>query len=737
MSTTALGAWIAPGAASAQDALPAIVVTAPSPIVRHPPRRPAQPARAAQPATTPAPSDTPPPVAPTLADVPVGALPIVTDQFATVTVVPESEIRRTPGNTLGDLLFSKPGITGSTFAPGGASRPIVRGLDNYRVRTQENGLATNDVSDLSEDHAVPIDPLAARQIEVIRGPATLRYGSQAIGGVVNVDNNRIPTFIPPRGFAGEVRAAGTTTDSGIEGGVLLDAGAGNFAVHADAFGRRADDYGIPGYPYLNPPSPAPAVNGRQPNSFARTNGGSIGGSYIFDQGFFGLAVSQFNALYGIPGIEATETRTNIDMRQTRVTGKGEYRPLDTPVEAIRYWLALTDYKHDEIADEGGFYGVQQSFINRAQEGRVEVQFRPYVLPFAQVTTAVGVQAGHQALSAPGLEGGLFDPNDSKSVAAYIFNEFRFSPTLRAQIAGRIEHATVDGTSPDFPANFLPPPDDPASQVRNLSFTPKSASFGVLKDLPYGLVASLTAQYVERAPRAGELLSRGVHEATETFEIGNPNLRTEVAKTIEIGLRHAAGPFRFEATAYATHFDNFIYKRLTGVTCDDDFASCGAGGGAFNQIVYSQRAADFIGGELQAQVDLANVAGGVFGVEGQYNIVRATFTDGTNVPRIPPQRVGGGMFWRDGNWFTRVGLLHAFAQNAIADNETPTPSYNLLKAEVSYTHRFAPAPGGPREMTLGVVGTNLLDEEVRNAVSFKKDEVLLPGRSVRFFTTVKW
>ncbi|MGD9847069.1 MAG: TonB-dependent receptor plug domain-containing protein, partial [Variibacter sp.] len=232
MSTTALGAWIAPGAASAQDALPAIVVTAPSPIVRHPPRRPAQPARAAQPATTPAPSDTPPPVAPTLADVPVGALPIVTDQFATVTVVPESEIRRTPGNTLGDLLFSKPGITGSTFAPGGASRPIVRGLDNYRVRTQENGLATNDVSDLSEDHAVPIDPLAARQIEVIRGPATLRYGSQAIGGVVNVDNNRIPTFIPPRGFAGEVRAAGSTTDSGIEGGVLRDAGAGNFAVHA-------------------------------------------------------------------------------------------------------------------------------------------------------------------------------------------------------------------------------------------------------------------------------------------------------------------------------------------------------------------------------------------------------------------------------------------------------------------------------------------------------------------------
>src|SRR5688572_6510020 len=233
------------GSAAAQTVqLPQITVTAPSPIQR-----------------APAPADAVP-VPGTLQ----GTLPIVTDQFATVTVVPSAEIQRSTGGTLGEVLQSKPGVTSSGFAPGAASRPIVRGLDNYRVRIQENGLATNDVSDLSEDHGVPIDPLAARQVEVIRGPATLRWGSQAIGGVVNVDNNRIPTAIPcretaPRRAYGqfpvkavapnpeprpcatiETKGAFTTVDNGLEGAVLLDVGAGNFAFHADAFGRRADDY---------------------------------------------------------------------------------------------------------------------------------------------------------------------------------------------------------------------------------------------------------------------------------------------------------------------------------------------------------------------------------------------------------------------------------------------------------------------------------------------------------------
>ena len=178
----------------------------------------------------------------------IGALPIVTDQFATVTVIPNEELRRTPASTLGDLLFSKPGITGSSFAPGASSRPIIRGLDVNRVGIVENGVGGGGVSDLGEDHFVPVTPLVSDQVEVIRGPATLRYGSQSIGGVVSATNNRIPDRLPCGAPCArfETRGAATSVDNGLEGGVLVDAAAGNVAIHADAFGRRADDYRIPG-----------------------------------------------------------------------------------------------------------------------------------------------------------------------------------------------------------------------------------------------------------------------------------------------------------------------------------------------------------------------------------------------------------------------------------------------------------------------------------------------------------
>jgi iron complex outermembrane recepter protein len=722
--------------------LPEVSVSAPSPIVRRAPARPSPgPAttstrtRAAAPPPTPTPPAPPAPILP-------GTLPIVTDQFATVTVVPSGEIQRSTAENLADVMFSKPGITSSTFAPG-ASRPVIRGQDNFRVRIQENGIATSDVSDTGEDHPVMIDPLVSKQIEVIRGPATLRWGSQAIGGVVEVDNNRIPTWIPPRGVLTEVKGGLTSVDNGLQGAVLLDAGKGNFALHADAFGRRGDDYRIPSYPYLFPPDPAPVVGDRQPNSALRTNGESVGGSYIFDGGFVGLAVSQFNTLYRIPGIEATETGTRIDARQTKVTSKGEFRPQSSAIDTIRFWLGASDYKHDELAFENGFDGVQQSFINKSQEGRVEVQLAPFDLRFAALTAAIGVQSSHTNLDAPGFEGGLFDPNRTTMVAGYIFNELKFNETFRMQIAGRIEQSNVKGSVPDLLV-------DPLVDIdRDLKFTPKSGAVGFLQDLPWGMVASLTAQYVERAPRAPELLSRGVHEATGTFDIGNPNLQIEAAKSVEAGLRRAVGPFRFEATAYYTRFDGFIFRALTGETCEGTIDTCTpvGGGGDLNQAVWSQRDAIFRGAEIQAQLDVAPLWTGMFGIEGQYDFVRATFTDGSNVPRIPPVRYGGGVYWRDANWLARVFLLRAEAQNDIALNETPTGGYDLLKAELSYTTKLKPTPNFPvkarpsdygiEELTVGISANNLLNDDIRNSVSFKKDEVLLPGRNFKFFANVRF
>lgn len=772
-SWLALCAINAPALAqNAPAALPDINVTAPSPIVRRKPAVVRPPARVAR-ATTgrtraPSPQEPPAPAAPAPQQ---GVLPVVTDQFATVTVVPNEEIRRNGSATLGDLLFSKPGITGSSFAPGASSRPIIRGLDVNRVGIVENGVGGGGVSDLGEDHFVPIDPLATNQVEVVRGPAALRYGSTSIGGVVSATNNRIPDAVPacaapfqsygmpvkaPLATASsapcvtaETRTAVSSVDRGVEGGILIDAGAGNFAVHADAYGRKSSDYNIPGYPYLF--DHTRPVDGRQPNSSAQSAGGSIGASYIFTGGFIGAAITQNDALYHIPGIDGADHLTRIDARQTKFTSKGEYRPDAAAIEAVRFWAGATDYKHNEIglADTADLtsLGVRQSFTSKEQEGRVEVQMMPFNARFAAVTTAFGLQAGHQELTAPSPDdpgsplNGLFDPNKNNRVAGYVFNELKFSETTKAQISGRIEHVNLTGTTPAFVPELFDLNADPnaigPATPRNLNFAPKSASIGLIQNLPWDLVASVTGQYVERAPKPAELFSRGGHDATATFDIGNPNLGIETAKSVEAGLRRATGPFRFELTGYYTKFDGFIFRRLTGNTCEDGVCQLGAGL-ELNQAIYSQRNATFRGGEFQFQYDVMPVWNGIWGVEGQYDIVRATFEDGTNVPRIPPQRLGGGVFYRDANWFARVNLLHAFAQNDIADiAETPTASYNLLKAEVSYKTRLDPSWFGAREMTVGLVGNNLLNENIRNHVSYTKDQVLLPGIGVRAFANLKF
>jgi iron complex outermembrane receptor protein len=622
---------------------------------------------------------------------------------------------------------------------------------------------------------VPVDPLATNQIEVIRGPAALRYGSTSIGGIVSATNNRIPDALPscastPFRTYGlpakaplanmqsgscmtvETRTAVSSVDRGAEGGILLDAGGGNFAVHADAYGRKSSDYSIPSHPYLF--DQTLPVNGRQPNSAAQAAGASIGGSYIFDGGFIGAAITQNDSLYRIPGIEGADHQARIDAHQTKFTAKGEYRPDSAAIDAVRFWAGATDYRHNEIAladlADPTTLGVRQTFTSKDQEGRVEVQLMPFNARFASVTTALGLQAGHQELTASSPDdptsplNGLFNPNNNNRVAGYIFNEFKFTEATKAQIAGRVERVNLSGTTPGFVPDAFDLNVDPAgigpATPRNQHFTPKSASIGLIQDLPWGLVASITGQYVERAPKPAELFSRGAHEATATFDIGNPNLGIETAKSIEVGLRRATGPLRFELTGYYTKFNGFIFRRLTGNTCEE-VACVDAADPApleLRQAVYSQRDATFRGAEFQSQLDIGQFYGGIWGIENQFDVVRATFTDGSNVPRIPPVRAGAGVFWRDANWLARINYLHAFAQNDVAViGETPTAGYNLLKAEISYKTRLDSSWFGAREMTVGLVGNNLLNENIRNSASYNKDEVLLPGIGVRAFANLKF
>jgi len=690
--------------------LPEIVVTTPSPVVKPAKKKPkAQaPGPAGQPAA--AASVSQQPSTPDLQPLPGGI--VAHDAFVSVTVTTERELVSNGGPTITDTLMTKPGITGSTFAPG-ANRPIIRGLDSYRIRTQENGIGTHDVAAISEDHAIPIDPFSARQVEVVRGPGTLRYGSQAIGGIVNATNDRIPDFVPPSGIKAELMGGISSVDDGRDGGFQVTTGSGGVALHADAFKRRSDDYDTP--------------HGVQPNTYVESEGGALGGSLVGSDGFIGLSYSRFASLYGIPGEEAVEENSRIDMAQTKLLSKGEWRPQANGVDAVRYWFGWSDYAHNELVDEGE---IGSRFTNREIEGRVELQHVPVMTQFGELTGAIGVQAGHRRMSGLSFEGdSLLDPSRTRSVAGFVFEELQATRNLRLQAAARYESTEVEGDGLD---------DALAPITASPTFKPVSGSLGLLYVLPFDVTARLNAQHVERAPEAAELFSKGAHEATGTFEIGNPNLSKEKADTFELGFQRSTGALRFDASAYYTHFDGFIYRQLTGDRCEDTVASCANDDTLeFAQVLFEQRDATFYGVELQGELDVGRVWKGVWGVEAQYDFVHATFDDGGYVPRMPPHRLGGGLYYRDAEWVARTNLLHAFAQDQVAENETDTGSYTLLNAEVSYTFTGETGLDGITPVTtIGVRGDNLLDDDVRNSASFKKDEVLLPGASVRLFGTVK-
>ncbi|MDO8981902.1 MAG: TonB-dependent receptor [Afipia sp.] len=651
-----------------------------------------------------------------------GPLNVIDDTFQSTTAIAGREIQRSNAASLADVLSTLPGVASSTFAPG-ASRPNIRGLDDYRVRVQENGIGSQDASDFSQDHAVPIDPLSADKVEVIRGPATLRYGSQAIGGVVSATNNRIPEKLVQDGFSARFKGGASSVDNGLDGAVSLDASGNNVAIHADAYGRRAGDYRIPG--------------GVQANTRLQSEGQSVGGSYIFDGGYIGTAIQHITSLYHIPGVIDAPQNLRIDMEQTKWTSKGELRAPIDGIDAVRFTFGASNYKHDELGLNGNGVDVVKNIIkNREVEGRFELDHAAIATAMGALTGTWGAQFGQRDLGTDGSLGGLLAPTKTNTAAAFAFEQIQFTDTLRMQAAARIENHIVKGMAPTFPADFLPPPNTFSEEPARRTFTPKSASLGVLKDLPWDLVATLNAQYVQRAPAAPELFSRGSDGASGTFVIGNPDLKIETAQTAEIGLKRAKGQLRFETSLYYTRYQDFIFKQVTGNFCTDTFATCGAAG-PLTQVAYGQRDAIFRGAEVAAQLDVTPLGDGMFGVDGQYDIVRATFTDGTNVPRIAPMRAGGGLWWRSAEWYTRVGLLHAFAQNDVSFNETPTDGYNLLRAEVSYTHTFNRTDSGPREMTIGLAGDNLLNERIRNHISFKKAEVLQPGLGVRVFTNVRF
>lgn len=608
------------------------------------------------------------------------------DTPAITATVSSNAILQSGGASIGDSLSSVPGVSTTGFASG-ASRPIIRGLGGDRVLILEDGTSVSDVSDVGPDHGVPIDPLAARSIEVIRGVATLRYGSQAIGGVVDVINNRVPRTLPDTPISGEVTASHDTVDSGWQGSALTDVAVGKLALHADGFYRDTGDYETP--------------LGVQQNSFFNGKGGSLGGTWFFSPGtHVGAAIEQYDSKYGIPS-----DISYINMKQTKLMTRSVFALGSGLFKSFSFVGSYANYHHDEIANNT----IAATFRNKEGDGRAELQFNPLGI---LTKSAVGVEHEYRKFSALGDGANYLLPTTTDSTAAYLFLDTRPTASLTLEASGRIERVIQTGT----PASGIP---------ARRSFTPASAAIGALYNAGSGIKLGLVLSSTGRAPAITELFARGPHDGPNTFETGNPDLAIERANSIEGSLRVHSGEFHFDGSIFSTWFSHFIYGDLTGRTCDASGVCTSSPDGTYRELFYRQQDAHFRGIEGKATYDVIDNDAGQLELDVMGGFTRATFGDGSNVPRIPPWRLGGGVTWHGAAIDAGMTLTRVGRQGDYGTYDTATPGYTNLDAQIAW-RPFA----NHRGIEFSLVGKNLTDSVQRNAAALNKDLVVMPGRDIR-------
>ena len=625
------------------------------------------------------------------------------------TVLAGDELDARLEGTLGQTLDEQPGVSSTYFGPG-ASRPVIRGLGGERVRTLESGIGSADASSASPDHAVSIDPLSAQRIEILRGPATLLYGSSAIGGVVNVLDGRIPDYVPDE-VNGRVELLGGTVADERSGAVSVTGGSGRIAWHADYLRRETDDLEIPGFAEsrrlrAEEHGEEEEGEGEQEafgvleNSALENESGAVGLSWVTDRGFLGVSVRGFDTFYGVPGHahgeeeeheegeENEEEPVRIDLEQRRVDLEGELRRDFGLFRGAKLRFGAADYEHVEL--EGDEVGTR--FLNDSWEGRFELVQRPR----KSLTGSLGVQVSRSDFLAIGAEA-FVPPSVTDSAAVFAFQELAASDELSWQLGLRFETQDVE------PAGGLP----------SRSFDGISASAGLVWTFAPDLSFTASVSHSERLPTATELFADGPHAATRAFEIGDPDLSTEESLGVDLALKAGGERASGSLNLFVNSFDGYIYEELTGDVED-----------GLEVIRFVQRDAEFVGGEIDAVVRVADFGSGHLDLTARADYVRAELDDGSPLPRIPPLRYGLGASFHQGPWRAAVEGRRIAEQDRVAGAERPTDAYTLVNASASY-----------RILTGDVVseivlrGTNLTDEEARNHVSFLKDLVPMPGRDL--------
>ncbi len=675
-----------------------------------------------------------------------------TDLSQSATVLEGQALSRQLASSLGETLARMPGLSNASFGEN-VGRPVIRGLQGARVGVLNNSLAVSDASSVSQDHAVSVEPFLTDQIEVLRGPTTLLFGSGAIGGVVNMVTPSIPQAIPEEGYSGRATVqANTAADEEFAAG-RLDLGQGAFALHLDGFHRRTNDYDIPGQAALYPEdedeheeeghdegehegeeehSDESSDDGTLANSFLKNHGGTIGVSWIGEQWRFGVAYNEYKADYGIPGgghehggheeehdedehgdeehsdeehsdeehSEEEEGPVTIRLRTERTEAEvAGSNPLPG-FEQFKVRFVDTSYKHTEFEGEE----IGTVFESDSTNTRVELKHNPW----GAWQGVFGFQYTDLDFSAAGAE--AFIPNtNTKTTAAFWIERGDFDAW---QIDLGLRYEDVKIKVP----NTLVLEEGPTGPSSDSDSQPFSASAGTIWNISDTVDLTGSVSYAERAPGVEELYANGPHIATQVFEVGDVSLSKESTVHVEGGARMELGPFTGSATVYMDQFSDYIYQSNSGFEEE-----------GLPVLLWSQQNADFVGAEVELRYDFEESRFGHWQVFSFADVVDGELSDNTDVPLLPPKRVALGLDWDRGNWTANVLWIHAYDQNNVAELETNTPGYDLLNAELALT-------GSGRdqlEWQAYLKGQNLLDETVRNSTSYLKDQAPQIGLNIIF------
>lgn len=657
---------------------------------------------------------------PLLEEIRVLAHPLAEEGSAqAIAVLSGEELAKNVQGSLGETLKGEAGIQTASFGSA-VGRPVIHGLGGARVKTTEDRIDSLDVSVTSGDHAVSIEPFIANQITVLKGASTLLYGSSAIGGVVDVETGRIAKQRPEE-IEGRAQLRSSNNAGALTSSIRIDAPLGqNFVVHVDAFASHADDYEIPGLAESSVLRAAEEAAGEQHDrenedsgtllgSRAERQGGALGLSYIGDRGFVGFSVSSLRAEYGLltdhghghdegaatGGVEQVESPGTIDMSQTRFDIEAQLEQPLRGFESLNFRLGVNDYEHDEIEGTGE---VGTEFSNEAWEARLQLTH----LPWQEITGTFGLQANSRQFFALGEE--AFVPAvETESAGIFWVGERAFT-TFNFETGFRIEELRHRPT---------------AVGLEQRDFSTLSASLGLIRPINENLTLSALLDYSSRAPTIEELYSDGPHLATQSFEIGDPNLNKERATGLTLTAGYENRLMEIDVSGYYMEFSDFIYQQNVG--------SIEAGLPLF---VYQQNDASFVGLDVQGLFHLGVVAAGDLDLTFLYDTVRgelnSNFNANRNLPRIPASRFGFGFSWISTAWSIDIDWMQIDEQQRTAIGELPTESYSDLALYIGRSIEL-----GDNELTVFLQARNLTDEEQRHHSSIVKEIAPAAGRSIEF------